>query len=469
MFNEITLPEEFSPRDADEAVRLAKLSGAEGLFVRFLREEALFSAGCREKLLSLFRSAYKRKMKIYLCDDTFEFSGTALGELSSVPDLWAEELFVSDAVSEGEEIVFEADGRFLAVRSFPENDKYPYGHYPDLTNPQAAEYVIGAVYERLIKEYSRFSGYEFAGFLCRKPCFAPPYEENIAYSKAAFDAFEGDKFAIFTDEGREKYTALCEKAFGENYISQLRRFCGERGMEFILTPAERGASAELCARASSLSNAALHTAHSLEEAVRTFCEGEECVLEILSEGEYERRLCALRSFFAAKRDNILPLGGEISDGTLLVNMSGEKAVMPLAAPEGFVIEDIFSGRIYALAEEAEFSPYGFLYVRSARAGEYCEETPIRLDGVKFGQRERLCEMELMREGGCISFGLPDEPLGDKSLEFEGDFDFLTVKIGSMELFLAAPPYEVKLFDFCRGEICRAETGGEARAYLCAVR
>lgn len=474
MINCITIPDNFSPRDADNAVRAALLSGADSLIIRHNKNAAPFSAAYREKLLCIFRSAYRHKIKIYLSDDSFPYSGTAFGQMGSVTDLRAKALFLVDVsdLSEGESPLAAQGASAVVAKALPDNEAYPFLHYPDLTLPESAQMVLDFVYRPFLKEYNKFAGYEFAGFVSFSPCFASPFEDILPYSEEALTLSGCDPFAIFDDDAvKEKYLSFCQSVFEKNFLAPLKAFCVQNALSFNVIPKnKKSASKGFCERENAISAAQASVALSFSDIVEAFVNGSECMLSLYAWDEYSRRLSALRRFLSGISPSIIyteeneEIALNKASELFVVNTAERVVKTRISIPKGeaFLLSDFESDSLYRLdsAFECEFSPFGFLYLIPASEKLYADPLPVSVSGVRLWAKSgKPVPLAFSESGGTASFTLPDEPIFGKCLDFEGDFSSLKINLGSMRHFLITPPFCVSLFDFCRGASCTAEALG----------
>jgi hypothetical protein len=465
MINYITIPKELSPKDADNIIKASVNSGADCLFLLHESGCEAFSAAYREKLLSLFRSALRHKVKIYLADDSFTFSGTAFSLMASVPDLRARLLshIPKSQLLPEEEPLFEKGDFCIVARLLPENESYPYNHYPDLTNAESAEMAKDFVYSVFLKEYKKFKGYELKGFVCLSPCFLSPLEEYVPYCKDALENLKADPFSIFEDENVKKdYVSLCREAFEKNYLLPIRDYCEKEGVEFSVTPyGEKGASEDFCERESALSPFVF--AHDFTSVISSFLSGKEAVLEA-SSSPYFKSLALLRKYLSSVPKSVVTYidGEEISlekDEMLLVNNTDEAVAIKMNIPKNksYFVKSPENGSLFILDEDFEyvFYPFGFMHIISQSGETFEDYIPSRFDGVEIRkssdefEESTLCDVEFEEK----SITLPDEPLYGKQLCIKGDFSAVEVKIGAMEKVLLSPPFSLSLFEFCRGAQC----------------
>lgn len=486
------IPESLSPREAESAVYAAKMSGADKIALFHEENVDPFSARYKEKLLALFRAALRHEVKIYLADDCFPYSGTAFGQLSSVTDLWARAVYEIDKKNlyEGEIPIWEEGEKCAVARVLPPRDEYPYSHYPDLLNPLAAEMVKESVYEKFIKEYKKFAGYEFAGFVISRPCFKPPSDDAIPYSESIkkYDIKE----ILKGGAEREKYFLHLADALEQNYILPLKELCEKYSMGLCIVPCEKGASRRFAEAESAVyilkdddknginkekSDGAEGApgAYLLAEGIADFStalvEKRPLALRLERWGETEKILGNMRESCEKWREKesigrVLEDGEkiELEDGRdyTLINHSDDYLSVEITAGNERVVSDPEKDALYKFENgEYIFSPHAFLFVSQNAPDMFTEALPIRVGGVRTRPRPETARAIGFTEdeGGRISFRLPDFELSGKALEFTGEFDSVTIKIGSVKATLISPPYCVPLFDFYGGYSVSAEVLG----------
>ena len=448
IINYFTIPEFLSPHEADAAVHAAKLSGADSLFVFHERDTDPFCAAYHEKLLALFRAAMRHKIKIFLSDDSFPYSGTAFGALSSVPDLHSKALFMTErsSLSEEEVPLWEDGEKCVVVRTMPPSDKYPNLYYPCLSDPLAFELVRESVYVRFIREYKKFVGYEFKGFVSLRPSFSPPMDECVPYFDKALDAF-CEKYgalpnlpALFSDSGeKERYLSACAEMLERNYLGPIKALCGENSLAFhVLTEKD------------------FTFVRSLKDLSHSMFKKTQPLLSFSVFDEMAKTISSIRNFVLDISD-ILPRIALTSDvqapqgGCVFVNDSDEERTFVITLPEGeYFAHDAEKNAVYEFKSGSyTFSPHAFLCV-SDEGSPFPDPLPIRIGGVRTCEFSGAKSLSFRSDSDNISFALPDEDLLDKALVFEGDITSLRVKIGNVSHFLVSPPFLLPLFDFYRG-------------------
>lgn len=450
------IEEEFSPRDASDVLETAVKAGYNRVILLHQTEADIKRAWYKERLMSVFRAAYRHKAQIYIADDSFMYSGTAFGELSSVSDMWLKKLvkLKSEDVGE-EEVLGESNGESIVVRNVEEDEKYPYRHYVDLTNPYAAQMVIESVYEPLCREYEKFMGYEFKGFISINPCYI--VSEDVPYSKAALEKMgEVNLFALF-DKGEEyeKYLLKIRECMEEGYLRELKLFCEMKNLEFIVCGGENSAGREFLDKYSlypvtnTLGEGVLMGADSVKKVSEAAMEGVDCVLCVNS---------VMKKIHSIKEE-ILSIKPDCKKTDIYeLDLSGNECLVTnmtdTVRSVGFLIEDWCiaddKGEVYETEKTTyTFHPYSFLYLVKKESGMYPEKLPVKIGGVEIGEWEADTEIEFTRSDNIYGFYLPDMPLFEKHISFEGDFEFLRVRIGSMEECLVQAPFIMPLFDFLR--------------------
>ncbi len=456
--NYIQIPSALSPREADSLIAAAVKSGAKKIIILPEADAEPFSASSRQKLLSLFRSAYKRKALLYISDDFFPYSGTAFGNLSSVSSLWPREIkkICQNELKDGDVCLGELSDYLIVSRTAEPDENYPYKHYPNLTDPYAAELVIDFFYKRLISEYEKFVPYELRGFAAVKPSFMPPLGDILPYNEEAFSIINKKELSELFSNGpvRDKYLSAIQECFEKNYLLPLKSFCENHKLDFIFSGWEKGASNSFCQKESAFFLPESFPSSDLSNLSREALKKRDAILSVSPASPFDEEFSSLRKFLGSIPENTVRL--TLSEGTavlpegdnfLLVNASEDKSSYNIVPPSGsWLITDpeekafypFDSGRAY------EFSPGGFLFISRGEALSI-DELPVRVGAVRTSpQGEPLFELNVS------SPVLPDAPLFGTQLEVEGSFECLKVQISSVNKTLLSAPFTVPLYEFCRG-------------------
>ena len=446
--NYFTIPDILSPHEADAAVRAAKLSGAEEFIV--LHEPGVdpFCAAYREKLLALFRAAMRHKIKILIADDNFTYSGTAFGALSSVPDLWSKALFMikKSSLSEEEVPIWEDGEKCVVVRTVPPSDKYPNSHYPALSDPLAFDLAKESIYMRFIREYKKFVGFEFSGFVSFDPSFSPPMDECLPYFEGLFDAYY-EKYsvspnlpALFSDEDEKaRYLFVCDDLLKKNYLEPIGDLCEENALSFRV-----------------LSKNDLSFVRSFNDISDAILKKTQALFSFSVFDETAKTFSNVRAFLDTLSEDLprIKLNSEVTvpeGGCVLVNDSDEEVKAFITLPEGeYFAKDAEKSSVYDFKSGSyTFSPHAFLCITND-GSSFPDPLPIRIGGVRTCEFYDSHDLSFRAKGDEASFDLPDEDLSGSALVFEGDITSLKVKIGSVSHFFVSPPFCLPLFDFYRG-------------------
>ncbi|MBQ7958549.1 MAG: hypothetical protein IJ330_02410, partial [Oscillospiraceae bacterium] len=105
----IYIDEDMTPRSAADKLKMAKDGGADNILVLHRKDAPFYTAQYKEKLLALFRAAYRNKVRLYLGDDSYFASGTGFGQVCSVRAVRGKTMAVKNKseVTEGEEVIAE--------------------------------------------------------------------------------------------------------------------------------------------------------------------------------------------------------------------------------------------------------------------------------------------------------------------------------------------------------------------------
>ncbi len=457
------IEENMTPRDASDILELAVKSGYDKVILLHSDTADIRRAVYKEKLMSVFRAAYRHKVQLFVADDSFRYSGTAFGELSTVRDVWQRKLVkVKKEDAQEESILDEKDGECIVVRYVQENEKYPHKHYVDLTNPYAASMVIQSVYEPLCREYEKFIGYEFKGFAC----ITPKYNliDGIIYSETALEKMNNVNLFVLFERGEEyeEYLSKIRETMEQGYIRELALFCQLKNLDFVVCGGENSAGDEFIDEysryplKSSLGKGILMEADSIKKITEASLRGMDCVLPI---NTVMKKLDNIKEFLQDKQDakiiDMYSFDGT-GDKCIVTNMTDSVRRICFLSEDWCITDE--KGEIYPLERTSyTFNPYSFMYITKRTPDMYEEKLPTKVLGVEIGESEEECEIEYTQNNDVYGFYLPDMHLTDKHISFEGDFEFLRVRIGSMEDCLVQPPFVMPLYDFLRD----ARGGAEA--------
>lgn len=484
------IEENMTPRDASDILAMAKKAGCDDVLVYHHEKADITRADYKEQLLSVFRAAYRHKVGLYIADDRYSFSGTGFGQLSSVKDLWQRIMVVKqkDEVAEDEEILSEDRecGACVAVVLPKEIDRLPYGHMPDLTNPECARLIIESVYKPLLHEFKKFAGYEFKGFFCNCPTWDCEEYEGAPYCREAVDKFMettldcGDLFAVadmeeFVTGGWGEY--LDGYTIDESFVLPLKRFCDENGLEFALatgcssvdpTFGKENSSVflnpvgafESCyiPGACTAADALWAYGTCCEPVVRVGCGMEK--LQNVGRIFEKYPSCKFRKFDYGKYMNLTEFYDEDKDCYILEN-KGKEAVSLGFLPEGDrCVYDWENDVMYEFDKKGTYTifPGGFLCIVKRTEAMYPEPLPVRVCGVLTGELEEVEKLSFSEEGGKVRFTLPEESLSGKYVQIEAEGGYISVKMGYNRYESVMGAYVFPLYDFLCGNECEADAG-----------
>lgn len=469
------IEENMTPREVSDKLAMAKKAGYDDVIVYHHEGADITKSAYKEQLLSVFRGAYRNKVGIYIADDRYDFSGTGFGQLSSVKDLWQKVMVVKkkDEAWEGEEVLCErADECVVAV--LPEYlDKFPYGHMPDLTNPECASLIIESVYKPLINEYKKFVGYEFKGFLCNCPICDIEEYNAAPYSEEAVEKYKEycpdyDLFDVAA-MGKDEYYEFLVKTMEESFVLNLKSFCDENNLEFAIATGTSSVSTKFGEENSSIfinpygKDCYMPEITNVYEAVvRSYKHKQEPVVKI---GDGMEKISMVGRFFEACPDcevvDLKEFKDNGKDGYVLVNNTKDCISLGFL-PEGeWVIYDWEKGDVCDFAEKKtyKFYPYSFLCIRRKTKEMYPDSTPVRVGGVVTGDWEEEKALQFTGEDNIITFRLPEDSLAGKCIELTGDFSCLKVKLGYNEHSFTYEGCVLPLYDFLCGVECTAQVSG----------
>ena len=451
------IEENMTPRDASDILAMAKKAGYNDVLVYHHEKADITNARYKEQLLSVFRAAYRHKVGLYIADDRYDFSGTGFGQLSSVKDLWQKIMVVKnkDEVSDDEEILCEDDGRCVVVTSPKEIDKFPYGHMPDLTNPECARLIIESVYKPLINEYKKFVGYEFKGFLCN-PLIKDCVEyEGAPYCEAAVQSCKGaDLFSVVKNKSKT-YLDSVYKNMKTAFADELKKYCREHSLEFLLSEDGRIVFGETCYIPDIRDSRDALLAYSCR------CEG---VIEI---SPAMNRLENIGKIFEEYPDcelvDIAEQKIPDKDCYIIRNTREDSVSLGFLLQGDWCVYDWEKDELYDFEPKAtySFSPLGFMCIVRKTDSMYTDKLPVRVGSVVTWDYEESETIKTQKRDDKYAFYLPDETLSDKAVKIEGTAECIKVKLGAMEHHLTEKPFIVPLFDFQREAGCIIEAvGGE---------
>lgn len=465
------IKEDMTPRDASDILALAKKSGFDDVVV-FHTDYASMKAKYKEQLLSVLRGAYRHKVKLYFADDSYAFSGTGFGQLCSVRDLWQKVLVVKDKanVTEDDCIVKEKDGLCI-VAELPEPiEKYPFGHFPDLTNPTCAEMVIDFVYSRFLAEYVKFSGYELQGFLCNCPVYSLGEYTQIPYSKEACEMYKGDLFVALEKDASE-YLAIVRSLMEKNFVLPLKQYCEAEKMQFLLGSCPYGASTAF-AKAEDIplmDTCGLEGSYYpwVESAYDALVACERKAEPMVKIGYGMDKIKNIGRIFEEYPDCVTINANEITTMEkscyILKNPSEESLSLGFLFEGEWCVYDYENDELYDFDKKTTYTiyPKGFLCVLKKDASMYTDKLPVRVGGVVTWDFEECGNIVFEQRDNKYAFYLPDEPLADKALLVETNAEHIKAKLSSMEHILPEKPHIAPLFDFQRDGGCLIEAiGGE---------
>lgn len=445
------IEENMTPREAADVLERAKKSGFEDVLVYHHEKADITSTGYKEQLLSVFRGAYRHKIGLYIADDRYDFSGTGFGQLSSVRELWQKVMVVKakDEVREGEEILCESDGKCVAAVLPCEIDKFPYGHMPDLTNPECAALLIEGLYKPLINEYKKFVGYEFKGFLCNCPVWDCTEYENVPYSKAAAERFIAKKGNLYElAEGKaskDDYMKLFD--IDKSFIKPIERFMAEEGLEFInvtekshLLKVSKSYDAVLCHKDKCECAVKISSGMGMLKNIgKIFEEYPDC--ECMKLGEMKR----------------------ITKDCCIIINDKKEAVSVGLLPEGdWVVYDWERDVLCDFEKKATytFMPESFLCLVKKEGAMYPEPLSVKVGGVLTKELEKAEEIEFTCDGNKFTFTLPEESLSGKYIAFSTEGNYMSVKMGYKRHEGIDKPCIFPLYDFLCGQRCEGEVDGK---------
>ncbi len=463
------ITDDLTAKAVSDAFLTSKEEGFENIIVLHSHSGNLRSAKYKEKLLMVLRGAYRHKMSVYFADDCYAFSGTAFGAVSSVKDMWQKELckLAPHQVDENTLVLEEGDS-VVSVKYGEENDLFPYKHYPDLTNENVAEMIIDEVYKPLIREFDKFKGYEFKGFISLKPMINSL--KGIVYSQNAVKEYGKTLLPLF-EKGKEyeKYMAIVEKCIEKSFITKLKLFCRDNNLEYLICGGENSLGEESLRQSAysitdTVGKGYLMWADTIKEVTKAGLNKMGAVMHI---HPAMKKMETIRSFLEELPLNcpVSEVGDEkkFSDRLLLTNMTDKEKTVCLLI-ENACIYDFEKKELYPLEKtQYTFYPGSFLYIIKKKPDMYIDALPACVGGVRIGEKAEDTEIDFVKKDNACGFYLPEDSLNGKCIEFEGDFEYLYVRLGSMENVLVQKPFAMPLYGFLQGARGGVEAyGGEVK-------
>lgn len=471
----ITIDDKMTPRKAADDLGTAKNSGVEDILVLHEENAPFYTTRYKEQLLSLFRGAYRNKVRLYIGDDSAFYSGTGFGQVCSVRDVRLKCMRRKNKseVTRDEEIIAEKGEECVAV-SFCEDTAEKFGFYPDVTNPECARLVTDAVYAPLLREFAKFKGYEFAGFFCNRPFASAVLGKDTAYMPSVVDRFEKeynktpDFFELADRKGDfEAYDALCKKLVEENFLGPLLEYCNSNGVELIvgsacgeygdfcrkhsLLPVTTGVAKGMCSLGVS----------EIAAVVAAREKGGGCVFKIMPGME---KLVKLQNFFESNSHGEVVALDEFvksdKDCYIIKGCCNTKSVGLLLEGD-WCIADWENNVLYDFEKKAVYTIYpdGFLCIKRKTADMYTEPLPIRVGGVLTKELKTTSSVRFRQEGESFTFTLPEEALSGKYICFSTSGSYISVKMGYNRYDCISSPCVYPLYDFLCGSVCEGVTDG----------
>ncbi len=453
-FAYVTIDDNFTPRSIADNLAVAKANGYEDIFVLHELDAPFGAAQYREKLLAVFRGAYRSRVRVYISDDCKNSAGTGFGQLCAVRDIRQKYLCIKKKsdICEGEEVLAEKGEDCVVIIRGDDASGL------DWSNPECAQMIIDSVYMPLLREYEKFVGYEFAGIFSEVP--SVDMSGDVPYSKAAVEKFEKvfnkkiDLFdVVMRGEDFEKYESLVAECVKENFVSLLKSFCGENKIEFVASYGNEGVKAGDMTYKMYAKNAhdALCCLKAGVAPVAAIAPGMGSIGKMQSffEKHADAQIVSVKEFEKADKECYI-----LTDG---INGCGVGFLL-----EGdWCIEDWERDAVYDFDKKGVYNIQegSFLCIRRKKEGIYTDDLPLRVGGVLTHEVETVKTLEWCEDEGKIKVVLPNEGLGGKYIMFDAECDCLRIKLGYNEYECISKPMLFPLYDFLCGEACTAEIFG----------
>ncbi|MBQ8541402.1 MAG: hypothetical protein IJ435_08020 [Clostridia bacterium] len=471
----IYIDEDMTPRSAADKLKMAKDGGADNILVLHRKDAPFYTAQYKEKLLALFRAAYRNKVRLYLGDDSYFASGTGFGQVCSVRAVRGKTMAVKNKseVTEGEEVIAEQGDECVTISVMDDKTAEHYDFYPDVTNPECAALVIDCVYKPLLREFEKFKGYEFAGFYCAKPCPLTLLGEHRVYMKAVVDKFEKEHkrtpnfFDIVEKRGDfEEYARLAAVCVEEVFLEALRSYCEENGVELAVGSISHE-YAEYCAKNDLIQISemgakgcyqipitdirdVLDFAPTAKGAVWKVQQGMDKLSKLWDflQKNSDAKVVMLDKFNSCDKDCYI-IRNDKSDPKVSFLLEGDWCVLDW---ENDNIYDFDKKGVY------DFGINGFLCIKRKTADVYTERLPVRVGGMLTKELEYVQSLEFARDKNKFSFTLPEESLSGKYIDFSVGGNYLSVKMGYNRYESITHPFLFPLYDFLCGSECEGDVG-----------
>lgn len=458
--------ENMTPYDASDIIAHSKRCGYDDIIVLHSPDADLMRAKYKEKLLSVFRAAYRHKARVYLADDRGAFSGTAFGQMCSVFDLCQRVMVVKDkdAISENDAVISEKEGKCIVAVYPKKNDDAEFANFPDLTNKECAQMIIDSVYVPILREYKKFAGYELKGFFCNRPVYNFDGLSHVPYSEEAVGLFEGDLFDVVNGNKKAEYLQLVRQCMENNFVKPVKKFCNENGMQFIIGGEKWGVSDAFCKKEN-----VMHVTNeggdgnyypeveTVRDAIDAYEKKAKPVVFIAPDMNTHENI---GKFFEMHPDccvsqvEDLPVG---KDCYVIINDKNKANENAFLLDGEWTVYDWEKDEWYDFEPKADYTIYpdGFMCLVKKKEGIYTDKLPIRISGVLCTSGEELKKVQFTMINEEYRFELPEDELTDCYIEFTGNVSELYVKMGGMNHHIKQAPFAVGLFNFLSGSSCVA--------------
>lgn len=468
----ITIDESLTPLKAAEQLKIAKENGFESILVMHKKDAPFYTTLYKENLLSLFRAAYRNKVRLYISDADNFISGAGFGRVGTVRDVRPSVMCIKnkDEVIEGEKIIAEQDGRCVTVSLLDDTTAERLNFYPDLTNKECVQLVIDCVYEPLWRDYSKFVGYEFAGFFCNFPCPASDLRLFSAYMEAVVERFkkehkrEPNFFEIVEEHGDfDEYLRLARVCVEENFLSVLKQWCTSHGLELIVGSLSDQYE-DYCKKNKLIHVSEFGAKDSYQMRITSCTEVIECAFNAIG-GVMQimpgmGKKAKLWEFFDKNSDAEVVWLDDFNNtdkDCYIIKSKKEKQVSFLLDGDWCIL-DWENDAIYDFDKKGvyEFRSNSFLCIRRKTADMYSEKLPARVGRVMTKELEYVKPVKFVTEGNKFKFVLPDENLSGKYIEFFVMGYYINVKMGYNRYESIADPFVYPLYDFLCGSECEVD-------------
>ncbi len=217
---------------SDAGISNVFIRPSKGLVLPYLSEDYF------ELIRTAARRGAKYQISIWICDENSAISGNGGGEITSVSDYRMQDIVkVESRDVEKFDCVLSENGKFSTVlRDMSRMRASGRAPVPDITDAFVTECFTEAVYDKYIRQCSRFIGHEIKGFMTQinlpenALLYSPAAEKklgNTSTSLIAEKLLSGD--CNFTDD----YYRILSQCIAESFTGIVEGKCRSNSLELI--------------------------------------------------------------------------------------------------------------------------------------------------------------------------------------------------------------------------------------------